>query len=279
MKSIDFSQKNKLLFSSNESWQKVLNEFEGARIFIDDFSTLTVGRDMQIIRSEDGIKQIWPNKILLSATQTVKSIILCLTYGNIADANILLRKLRDDLFFYLYIIVTCNNENLLSSKDLSRQENFVNAWLNNELSHLNISEVIKNITKTDECIDLVTSFNLDNELHTIGKTLNNYTHGNGRIFYNRPYNHYQEDELDHLGTQIVHTLNYILVSFIFLLILLCPSYISSTDYIDFLEFGMTPIEDSQYWVAPFIKDFVEKHNYLLGDNSLQFLRSRTQMDI
>ena len=32
----------------------------------------------------------------------------------------------------------------------------------------------------------------------------------------------------------------------------------STDYIDNLDMGMTPEEDSQYWVAPFIQEIFDK---------------------
>ena len=35
-------------------------------------------------------------------------------------------------------------------------------------------------------------------------------------------------------------------------------YMMSTDYIDNLDMGMTPEEDSQYWVAPFIQEIFDK---------------------
>ena len=31
-------------------------------------------------------------------------------------------------------------------------------------------------------------------------------------------------------------------------------YFMSSDYVDYLDVGMTPEEDSQYWVAPFIQE-------------------------
>lgn len=34
-------------------------------------------------------------------------------------------------------------------------------------------------------------------------------------------------------------------------------YMASSDYIDYLEMGHTPPEDSQYWVAPFIQDIFD----------------------
>jgi hypothetical protein len=35
-------------------------------------------------------------------------------------------------------------------------------------------------------------------------------------------------------------------------------YMSSSDYMDALECWMSPIEDSQYWVAPFIQEIFDE---------------------
>ncbi|HOE67596.1 MAG TPA: hypothetical protein PLO62_13840 [Candidatus Hydrogenedentes bacterium] len=34
-------------------------------------------------------------------------------------------------------------------------------------------------------------------------------------------------------------------------------YMMSTDYLDSLEYGIEPIEDSQYWVAPFVQEIFD----------------------
>ena len=74
-------------------------------------------------------------------------------------------------------------------------------------------------------------------------------------------------------------LNYILITFLFLLVLLSPVSIMASDYLDALDFSMTPEENSQYWVAPFVVEFIEKHKDLLGETSLEYLRTVTQMEI
>ena len=33
---------------------------------------------------------------------------------------------------------------------------------------------------------------------------------------------------------------------------------SSSDYEDYLDCGLTPVKDSQYWVAPFIQEVFDK---------------------
>ena len=100
----DFSKNNKHFFSSYCEWQKLLSEFESAKHFIDNLGFLSFGKDMGIIRSAGGFRPVHINSILQSAAQTLQSMIACSEYGNIADVHMLLRKLRDDLFFYLYVI-------------------------------------------------------------------------------------------------------------------------------------------------------------------------------
>ena len=275
----DFSDNNKHFFTMNCAWQKLLREFESAKHFIDSLGFLAFGKDMGIIRSACGIQPVHTNQILQSAAQTIQSMIACAECGNIADVHVLLRKFRDDLFFYLYVIVACRNNDILSEDNLSKQETYINAWIKNRLSRLNISEVIKDITNSGECVELVEKFKLKDELKQIGCTLNNYTHGNGNLYYNRLYTHYKGDEIRNISAELIYMLNYILITFVFLLVLLSPVSIMASDYLDALDFSMTPEENSQYWVAPFVVEFIEKHKDLLGETSLEYLRTVTQMEI
>ncbi len=275
----DFSDNNKHFFTMNCEWQKLLREFESAKHFIDSLGFLTFGKDMGIIRSACGIQPVHTNQILQSAAQTIQSMIACAEYGNIADVHVLLRKLRDDLFFYLYVIVACRNNDILSEDNLSKQETYINAWIKNQLSRLNISEVIKDITSSGECVELVEKFRLKDELKQIGCTLNNYTHGNGNLYYNRLYTHYKDDEICNISAELIYMLNYILITFVFLLVLLSPVSIMASDYLDALDLSMTPEENSQYWVAPFVSEFIEKHKELLGETAFEYLRTVTQMEI
>lgn len=275
----DFSISNRHFFLSNCEWQKLLHELEFAKNFIDDMGFLAFGKDMGVIRSSCGIKFVYTNQILQSVAQTLQSMIACSKYGNIADVHILLRKLRDDLFFYLYVAVVCNNKDILSKDALSKKEKYINKWVENRLSHLNFTDVIREITSVEECKELVEKFGLKNELHQIGVTLNNYTHGNGNLYYNRLYTHYKDDEIRNVSDELIYMLNYILTTFIFLLVLLSPNCIMASDYFDALEFSTIPEDNSQYWVAPFVNEFIQNHKELLGEASLEYLRSVTLMEI
>lgn len=75
----------------------------------------------------------------------------------------------------------------------------------------------------------------------------------------------------------VDDMKYITVTFLFLLILCSPLSIMSTDYIDFLDFRENPPEDSQYWVAPFIEEFISKNINLIDENCHRYLKENTDM--
>ncbi len=77
--------------------------------------------------------------ISTSCELTAGSIVSCCESGCIADAYSLLRKYRDDLFFYLYIVVfdTCNKlEN--KSPAIAQMETNIERWINNGLDDLHI---------------------------------------------------------------------------------------------------------------------------------------------
>ena len=58
-----------------------------------------------------------------------------------------------------------------------------------------------------------------------------------------------------------------------------PLATMSTDYIDYLDCGIQPPDGSQYWVAPFIQEFLVENESLISENCLQYLRDNTSMEI
>ena len=51
----------------------------------------------------------------------------------------------------------------------------------------------------------------------------------------------------------------------------------STDYIDYLEFGLTPPDGSQYWVAPFVADYLKANIEMIDKNGYEYLKENTCM--
>ena len=61
--------------------------------------------------------------------------------------------------------------------------------------------------------------------------------------------------------------------------LCAPLYIMSTDYIDHLEFGLTPPDGSQYWVAPFVAEYIKSNIDLIDKSCYEYLKENTCMEL
>ena len=88
---------------------------------------------------------------------------------------------------------------------------------------------------------------------------------------------YSHDELLSILKTIEKDLRFITISFLFLIILFSPLSIMSTDYIDSLDLGLTPEENSQYWVAPFVEIYLKDNISLIDPECLKYLRDNTPM--
>lgn len=201
-----------------------------------------------------------------SAHRTVRNLKACCSIGAFSDANTLVRKLRDDLLQYTYVlsiinefsrninlddlyIMPENKENIdhelierLKSK-LPKYELAVRAWCGNtvdkqkwsirkKLDYLNYMEVLKN---NHFVIQVLNQYDLENYWDKLSKRLNNYVHGNGTSYatHNRVMKHDENLEV-HLKN-IEYRTSYVVSFFMVLLLMIDSSLISSSDYTDYVK--------------------------------------------
>lgn len=221
-------------------------------------------------------------RILISISKTLESISQCLVSVNVADMFTLLRKCRDDLFFYLFVKVV-HEMNNLDSNDIMKQR--IRAWENNQLEDLDISSVLKHIGSYKPVLAAITKYRIRKEFDDMGTILNNYVHSNGIVYYNQFYDKYNDafyvgrsNVLKGILDDFERQMNYLFASFIFLYVLILPSDISSDDYVDSLDCGEEPVNGSQYWVLPFVNDYITKYQDYLGKGCKQYLKEETGME-
>lgn len=182
------------------------------------------------------------------------------------------------MFFYLYVLVYDSNFKLgNNSPEYNKIESTICSWLRNELKNFKISQVLQAITKSDHLKEPIIKYDLKSSFNEIGKRLNNYVHGNGYKYYNRNIVSYKDGELIANLKELVESAKYITVVFLFLMILCSPHYAMSTDYVDCLDMNETPPEGSQYWIAPFIQNFIKNNIKLIDSNCLDYLKNNTPM--
>ena len=250
-----------------------------------------------------------------SSIKTLEGIKQLLAISNFVDIYVLLRKLRDNLFFDCVIAqdAESNHPNLTDvffkpfvnedgSLILSKVEDALRSFVIDnivyELDNQDKDRIEKwknnEIRKTDNKKDkwvgyfefkcklennaLIKKANdlfLDKHLSSLQRVTNSYVH---TLTFDKS-NNYSKTNEEHIK-QIYRFLRTIKVSIISYLMLIKSRIFSSSDYLDALDAGETPIEGSQYWIAPLIQDelkeikiinkklyyFLKRHN----TNSMDF---------
>lgn len=268
-------QANAKFVEQNPECQQIINKLREIEKFLEKFGFLTFGRDLVFGASGQKTMFFSLNNVMTSLELTMGSVIACCKSACIADANTLLRKYRDDLFFYLYISVYKSLDKY--SEKAKTMAAKIARWLNNDLANFRIDQVLKAIASTPQLSDAVMKYNLKESFQKIGIALNNYVHSNGYTYYNRNANTYKENELSVELRGLEKKVRYMTVVFLLLLVFCSPVSVMSEDYIDYLDFNEIPPENSQYWVASFVDQFIKENISLIDANCLDYLRENTMM--
>ncbi len=254
---------------------RLFNEIMFIRNFFDSYSFLQFGRNI-IFLQQTNLRPFSIDLILLSVEKTLGSFETCCRLGNFSDAHMLLRKYRDDLFFYLYITLISREQP--SADDIAVKN--INDWIRNELSNLQISDILKYIGTSKKLSEVVKKYGFQKSFTDIAAKLNDFVHSNGISFYNNSFvHHHRKNEIQSLCDDLTNILNYITTIFVFLSALCNPFSIMSSDYTDYLDCNSTPPDDSQYWVAPFIVEFLQQKKELIDVNCIKYLQENTGMQL
>lgn len=185
---------------------------------------------------------------------TLESIHDILLRGRINDSYSLLRKFYDSTIINVY-------SNLYLEDNFSVDNFFVTQIDNwrkgtDKLPEYRImSQYIKNSPKLKAINDLLQQ---DQTYKNIRERCNDHTHYN---YYhnlmlndNRIYSPDRIKALDSFSSDLEH----IIIQHLAYIFTVHDHYMMSSDYVDSIEIGITPEEDSQYWVAPFVQEIFDK---------------------
>ena len=266
---------NKRSISEDNECRCEIQEMRKIEDFTSKLGALLFGRDYVVLKNSYFSLQ----RVSTSFELTAGSIINCCESGCIADAYSLLRKYRDDMFFYLYIMIYEAEKKLENDLEhVTRIESCVKKWMTNDLKNLNITTVLKDISQSTKVQEAVNKYGMKDYFQKIGKTLNDYVHSNGISFYNMNINEYKNGEFLNALQSLTEDMRLITVTFLFLLTLCSPLSIMANDLLDYLECGLTPPEGAQYWVAPFIVEFFKNNLDLIDESCRKYLRDNTYME-
>ncbi|MGD0077398.1 MAG: hypothetical protein ABSB91_02090 [Sedimentisphaerales bacterium] len=194
---------------------------------------------------------------LISSIQgTVESIKLILKDGKINDSYALTRKFHESVVINIY--------ETLYLKDNFNIDNFVvkkiNDWVCDKEDLPQYRDMMEYICKSKalDRVNKMLDVGLKGHYHNIRNKCNDHTHYN--LFYYMMLNDnqiYLMDRLKFLDELSGDIRDIFILHFIWLFTL-NGHYMASSDYRDSLECGITPEEDSQYWIAPFVQKVFDR---------------------
>jgi hypothetical protein len=193
--------------------------------------------------------------VFSSMSGTLESIHNVLFMGRINDAYALLRKYYDSTIINVYTSLYLNDHFSIENFIVEQIDN----WRSGEKAlpkFGEISQYIKNSKKIKPITDILQS---DGEYQGIRDRCNNNMHYN---FYryllfndNQIYLKNRVGMLNRFQSDLIA----IYVEHLAYLFYLNDHYMMSSDYVDCLDVGMIPEQDSQYWVATFIQEAFDKY--------------------
>lgn len=228
---------------------------------------------------------------MMSICKTLETIDFCCHKDAYSDAYTLLRKYRDDLMQYLFVLNVIQNKHGLTDEEA--EEFTINSESMMKMIELDVSILVSGERKTDAELAMekwiynvlessennkdrkqffdtskyksylvsnnekvkyiFDNFLVDKWLREDRK-LNNYVHANGIRFVmdNYIYQNKKEDK----DKELIETLQNITDIFLSLLSVIDSIKFHSSDYLDALEMDMEPQEGSQYWVCPIIVEYM-----------------------
>lgn len=239
---------------------------------------------------------------------TLETIDFCCYRNAYSDAYTLIRKIRDDLMQYLFVLNVIQNGHgltdeeteeftmdadsimkmieldlsiLVSGERKTDAELAMEKWIYNVLESLENNKDRKQFFDTSKYKLYLVSNNekvkyifenfLINKWSKEDRKLNNYVHANGIRFVMD--NYIYQDKKENKDKELIETLQNIIDIFLSLLSVVDSLKFHSSDYFDALEMDMEPQEGSQYWVCPII---VEYMNDRFDKKLLQYIQDNEE---
>ena len=226
---------------------------------------------------------------MMSICKTLETIDFCCHRNAYSDAYTLIRKIRDDLMQYLFVLNVIQNKHgltdeeckefqldpesmmkmialdisiLISGERKTEAEHAMEKWIYNILENSENAKDRKEFFDTSKYRAYLVSNN-EKVKYVFGNFLvdkwkredrNNYVHTNGIKYLTDNYVYqYEKEKKD---KELIETLQNILDIFLSLLAIIDSIKFHSSDYVDALEMDMEPLEGSQYWVYPVIVEYM-----------------------
>jgi hypothetical protein len=213
--------------------------------------------------------------VFTSISGTVESIKEVLYSGRLNDAYALLRKYYDSTIVNVYINLYLNDHFSIDNFIVEH----IDKWRSGKQTIPEYRVISKYIRDSDKLKPITDLLQKDKLYKAIRERCNDHTHYN--FYHNLLLNDNQirlEGRVKAIN-RFQNDLVAIFVQHFSYLFYLNDHYMMSSDYVDYLDMGMTPEEDSQYWVAAFVQDAFDKYVKVYRPDIANELKAKTLMKL
>ncbi|WP_247234265.1 hypothetical protein [Telluribacter sp. SYSU D00476] len=213
--------------------------------------------------------------VFSSIKGTLESIKEILSNGRINDSYALLRKYYDSTIINVYTNLYLNDHFNLDNLIVEH----IDSWRKGTKTIPEYRVISKYIKDSDKIKPITHLLSKDKLYKEVRDRCNDHTHYN--YYYNLLLNDnaiYLSDRVKTLDT-FSDDLTAVFIQHFAYLFYLNDHYMMSTDYIDYLNVGMTPEEESQYWVSPFIQKTFNKWIKPNRPDIAEEIKSKTGMNL
>lgn len=212
--------------------------------------------------------------IYSSMQGTLESIFLILKKGKINDAYELLRKYYDAAVINIYSNIYLQDHFNIDCFVVQTIEN----WLKGTEKLPRFSQMMKYIKESPK-LNVINNLFQDDRYRKMRDTFNDHTHYNSFFHFLLNDSEICLNNRLHSLDRLLNYMREIFMLHIAYIFFLNSHYMMSSDYVDYLECGMTPETGSEYWVAPYIHDVFDK---IINENRPEIaiiLKKHTKMEL
>lgn len=187
-----------------------------------------------------------------SLGNTIEGISLLLSRVHVNDAYALLRKYFDEVMIYIYFSALTEDEIHEHPDDLFLSVQTIKDWTEGKIRTPGIKKIISYLNNSWSYRDLMNKyvFEQGKGFDKIRSYLDDQMHINGfGILANNDDAIYNKRQVLQLN-DFQKCLSPIFALHFASIIYLDGHFLMSSDYVDYLDMGQEPPEDSQYWIVP-----------------------------
>ena len=244
------TKKNNCRLTKDYQEHKIFNELD---TYLEFYNYLGFSTFLWVQKGIEGLN--FDNYIFASMKGTIESIKLILEDGKINDAFSLTRRYYDNVIINIYAVLYLEDNHSIDNFIVDK----INNWIKNKEKLPEYREMNNYLRNSEKLKSINKIIFKDTYYKNMRQRLNDHTHYNyfQYMFYNNnemiDINNNRIKLLDQLSIDIK---NIFILHFIWLFSIK-DNYMMASDYTDYLDMGMHPPENSEYWISPFIQNIFD----------------------